>query len=132
MTAGEILRRAGISVGEVRTALPLVDPDAVRVRVARSWFRMLWAPGISALALPWGVYLHPRRLDASAMRLGVLLVHELTHIEQWRRLGTVGWLRRYLGDYLRRRRRGVPHAEAYRENPLEVEARALAGTFASG
>ncbi|WKZ83216.1 MAG: hypothetical protein QY307_02940 [Acidimicrobiia bacterium] len=132
MTAGEILRRAGISVGAVRLALPRVDPDGVRVSVARSWFRMFWAPGITALALPWGVYLHPKRLNASAERLGVLLVHELTHVEQWRRLGTIGWLRCYLGDYLRRRRHGMAHFEAYRANPLEVEARALAGTFATG
>jgi hypothetical protein len=44
------------------------------------------------------------------------------HVEQWRRLGAVGFLRRYLGAYLRWRARGYGHWAAYRRIPLEVEA----------
>ena len=51
-----------------------------------------------------------------------LLAHEAVHVEQWRRLGVVGFLRRYLGSYLGFRLRGYGHWAAYRRIPLEVEA----------
>lgn len=51
-----------------------------------------------------------------------LLRHELVHVEQWRRLGAVGFVRRYLGSYLLWRLRGKGHVGAYRRIPLEIEA----------
>ncbi|MBV8160083.1 MAG: DUF4157 domain-containing protein, partial [Acidimicrobiia bacterium] len=51
-----------------------------------------------------------------------LLGHEVEHVRQWRRLGLVGFLARYLGAYLRWRLRGYDHWGAYRRIPLEVEA----------
>lgn len=51
-----------------------------------------------------------------------LLRHELVHVEQWRRYGAIGFLRRYLGSYLRWRLRGHGHWDAYRHIDLEVEA----------
>jgi len=51
-----------------------------------------------------------------------LLRHEVEHVHQWRRLGAVGFLRRYLGAYARWRLRGYGHWGAYRRIPLEVEA----------
>jgi hypothetical protein len=51
-----------------------------------------------------------------------LAVHEAEHVRQWRRHGTVGFLCRYLGAYLRLRLQGWPHSAAYRRIPLEVEA----------
>jgi hypothetical protein len=85
----------------------------------------MWARGISAVAVPWAVYVLPRHLDRPAGDLGRLIVHELTHVDQWRRLGLLRWARAYLGDYLRGRRRGMSHDEAYRQIGLEVEARAV-------
>ena len=106
--------------------LPEVDPGRVAVYRAAWWFRRLWASGITAVALPWGIYLHPRRLEAPIESLGPLMVHELTHIAQWRRLGPLGWARTYLGDYLRGRRRGLDHRMAYLAIGLEKEARDVA------
>jgi len=51
-----------------------------------------------------------------------LLRHELVHVRQWRTLGLIGFLRRYLGSYCRWRLRGYGHWAAYRRIPLEVEA----------
>src|SRR5688500_15517805 len=48
--------------------------------------------------------------------------HEAVHVGQWRHFGVVGFLRRYLGSYLRWRLRGYPHIGAYRRIPLEIEA----------
>jgi hypothetical protein len=56
-----------------------------------------------------------------------LIAHELVHVRQWRELGSVGFLVRYLGAYMRSRWRGLSHQAAYEAIPLEVEARALAG-----
>jgi hypothetical protein len=51
-----------------------------------------------------------------------LLRHELVHVEQWRRLGVVRFLVRYLGSYARWRLRGHGHRGAYLRIPQEVEA----------
>lgn len=52
----------------------------------------------------------------------VLLRHEAVHVEQWRTFGIVGFLRRYLSDYLRGRAVGLPHHAAYRAIRFEQEA----------
>jgi uncharacterized membrane protein YfcA len=74
-------------------------------------------PGADAITL--GRLVIVRRRAASSARL---LRHELVHVRQWRRLGVGGFLRRFLGAYLRGRVRGYPHKGAYRRIPLEVEA----------
>jgi hypothetical protein len=55
------------------------------------------------------------------------LVHELVHVRQWREFGTLGFLRRYLADYFRGRRKGLGHTAAYLAIRFEVEARELSG-----
>ena len=73
--------------------------------------------GSSAITL--GRVVIVRRAAASSARL---LRHEHVHVQQWRRLGVVGFLLRYVGAYLRWRARGFGHWGAYRRIPLEVEA----------
>ena len=51
-----------------------------------------------------------------------LLRHERVHVRQWRELGYLGFLRRYLGAYAAGRLRGYGHLAAYRRIPLEIEA----------
>ncbi len=119
----EALTKAGFDLERLAVALPTVDPSTVPVRVASRSFRLFWAKGISAVAMPWGIYVHPARLGRPAADIGNLMVHELAHIEQWRRLGTFGWVRSYIGDYLRGRRKGLGHHGAYRAIRLEKEAR---------
>lgn len=131
-SAAEVLAEAGIDRKRLEADLPSVNPSRIPVRQAPRWFRLFWARGITAVALPWGVYLHPRRLEEPMSALGPLLVHELAHIEQFRRLGPLGWAREYLGDYLRGRRVGLGHREAYRQIGLEVEARELADRYRDG
>jgi hypothetical protein len=126
ISAGEVLLLAGIDRDALAVDLPSVDPSRVAVWAASPWFRILWAPWVTAVALPWGIYLHPKRLEADAAELGPLIVHELAHIEQWRRLGVMRWFAAYMGGYRRARRSGLARTEAYRSIPLEVEARELA------
>ena len=56
-----------------------------------------------------------------------LLAHELVHVRQWRELGALRFLWRYLGAYLRGRLAGLGHRDAYAAIPFEREARALTG-----
>lgn len=56
-----------------------------------------------------------------------LLAHELVHVQQWRELGVIRFLRQYLADYLRGRRAGLSHWDAYGAIRLEVDARTRSG-----
>jgi hypothetical protein len=85
--------------------------------VARIWVGGPVPPGSDAITLP-GVIIVRRRAASDAL----LLAHEHVHVRQWRRLGWIGFLRRYLGAYLRWRLRGYGHWAAYRRIPLEIEA----------
>ena len=74
-------------------------------------------PGADAITI--GRVVSVRTAAAEDRRL---LCHETVHVHQWRRLGFFGFLRRYVGSYVRWRLRGYGHWAAYRRIPLEVEA----------
>jgi hypothetical protein len=79
-------------------------------------------PGIAGMALGrWVLVRRGHEHDRD------LIAHELVHVRQWRELGPVRFLLRYLGAYAGGRRRGLGHQAAYEAIPLEAEARALAG-----
>ena len=84
-------------------------------------------PGAAAITL--GSVVSVRRAAAANERL---LRHEAVHVSQWRALGVVGFLWRYLGCYTRWRLRGYPHWAAYRRIPLEVEAEWIARRAGGG
>lgn len=79
-------------------------------------------PGADAWTL--GSLVIVRRAAGSAL----LLRHEQVHVGQWRRLGVVGFLTRYVAAYVRGRLAGYPHVGAYRRIPLEIEADWVART----
>ena len=80
-------------------------------------------PGAAAITI--GPVISVRARSAGNARL---LRHDLVHVRQWRSLGVVGFLARYLRAYLGARLRGWPHWAAYRRIPLEVEAEWVART----
>lgn len=104
--------------------LAVRDPDQLphvgRVDVERARVIVVPAltPGVTGMTLGRWILLR-RGHD----RDEGLIAHELVHVEQWRRLGPVRFLREYLGDYVRARRDGLDHPAAYRAIRLEVEAR---------
>jgi hypothetical protein len=83
------------------------------------------APGTDAMAL--GRLVLVRRGHG---RSGSLIAHELVHVQQWDRLGAVGFLGQYLLSYLRNLVRLRRHRLAYLAIPLEVEARERARRWA--
>ena len=134
--ADVMLAAGGIDPTRVSRVLRRVDPGTVRVAVASTWFRRFWARGIAAVCLPWAIYVQPglmERFETSAdpERVAVLIAHELTHLEQYRRLGALRHGFRYLSDYLVGRRRGLDHGSAYGAIGLEREARYVADVIAT-
>jgi hypothetical protein len=86
-------------------------------RGVRTWRGGPVPPGADAITL--GSLIIVRRAAADDP---LLMRHEREHVRQWRELGVFGFLRRYLGAYLRGRARGYGHRGAYLRIPLEVEA----------
>jgi hypothetical protein len=80
-------------------------------------------PGADAITI-WSV-ISIRKGAADDTRL---LRHELEHVRQWRSHGAPGFVRRYVGSYVRLRLRGYGHWAAYRRIPLEVQAEWAART----
>ncbi len=74
-------------------------------------------PGAAAVTI--GPLVSVRRAAADSSRL---LRHEEEHVRQWSERGSLAFLHRYLGDYLRLRLRGWSHWPAYRRIGFEVEA----------
>jgi hypothetical protein len=79
------------------------------------------------MTLPWAIYVKPGVLAGDRRVLGSLVFHELVHVRQWRDLGVVRFSLRYLAEYLRGRRAGLTHQEAYLAISLEEEARRISG-----
>jgi hypothetical protein len=126
-TVGAALVLLGVDRTVLVDVMPRVRPERVRLRVAPRWFTALWAKGIAAVTTPWGVFVHSNTVDrfaAADRSLGMLMVHELMHVEQLARHGVLAHTSRYVADYLRGRLRGLGHWEAYRAVRFEVEARA--------
>ena len=99
------------------------DYDTVKVSVAPSWLRRVWIGNVRAMTLPRRIFVSQEWFDRIvAGRAARLLRHESVHVDQWRRHGRVGFLSRYLWDYLRLRASGLSHQKAYRAIPFEKEA----------
>ncbi|CAN5818719.1 hypothetical protein BH23ACT5_BH23ACT5_06470 [soil metagenome] len=110
-----------------RAAIVPIRPEDVKVRPVPRRLQPIWPRGVGAMATPWGVYVRVDLLGGSPLALADLLRHELVHVRQWKTHGPMGFVRRYLADYVRGRRRRLGHGGAYRAIALEVEARHLAG-----
>ena len=109
-----------VAVRRVEGDFPLVPPaDVARARIVDV---PCLTPGVAAMTLGRVILLRTDHASDTA-----LLAHELVHVRQWRELGAVRFLWRYLGAYARSRAAGLSHKRAYEAIPLEVEARTLAG-----
>ncbi|HUO86730.1 MAG TPA: DUF4157 domain-containing protein [Thermoanaerobaculia bacterium] len=104
------------------------EDDLAAVRVHRGvGARLLTALlGASAVALGRRVFVSPagaRRLAARGASGVGLAAHEVVHVLQYRRHGTIAMLWRYLVDYLRGRRARLGHHASYRGIGFECAAR---------
>lgn len=90
---------------------------AARVRVVEVPFLPNGADGMTVGTV---VFLRDDR-DTSGDR--ALIAHELVHVRQYAEQGPLRFLARYVRDYLRGRRAGSGHRQAYLDIDAEVEAR---------
>lgn len=95
----------------------------IAVRGAPGWLVAVWGRGVAAMTLPRSIYVsEPALARILSGTAATLLLHESVHVDQWRRYGRVGFLVRYLGDYLKGRAVGLPHRTAYRAIRFERRA----------
>ncbi len=97
--------------------------DSVVIAAAPRWLTKVWRSDIAAMTLPHRIYVGDKALrkitDGKAAKL---LKHESVHVDQWQRHGRIGFLARYLSDYVRGRAAGLSHSAAYRAIAFEREA----------
>ncbi len=124
MWAADLLGR--FDTPALRVRLLPIDPAVVMVEPVPTWSRSVWPSWVAAMTLPWGIYVRSDLLGGDPEALARLLCHELVHVRQWQTLGVLGFLRRYLVDYLRGRARGLSHRQAYQAIGLETEASEVA------
>lgn len=122
-----VARLGGGDPDEMVSRLGLGDIDRVPIQPAPKWMVRVWRADVAAMTLPWAIYIRHDVLGGDSARLAQLVSHELVHVRQWQELGTLGFLRRYLNDYLEGRRRGMVHNQAYLAISLEKEAREISG-----
>jgi hypothetical protein len=88
------------------------------------WLRPFMARNVIAITLGRRIYLNGAAATRSIDYLDRLLRHELAHVRQVQRHGLIGFLVRYVTEYLRLLWRTRSMAAAYREISFEIEARA--------
>lgn len=117
-----LLARSGLGGDEMLVRLRPLEPETVAVRPAPRWLRAFMNRRVSAITLPWAVYLRAEVMGMPESALGRLMVHELVHARQWKELGFFRFTFRYLREYLVGRRRGLGHWGSYRAISFEQEA----------
>jgi hypothetical protein len=96
-----------------------------RLRIGYPWWLApLLMHGVLGITLGRRIYLSA---SVAEERLERLLRHELAHVRQIERVGLLPFYWRYLVEYLRYRRAGLPSPEAYRRISFEREAEEAEG-----
>jgi hypothetical protein len=93
--------------------------DAIVRRGFPKWLRPLLMRNVIAITLGRRIWIadHVREED-----IATLVRHEMVHVRQMARLGLGRFLWRYILEYIRNRRRGLSHDDAYLAVSFEVEA----------
>ena len=95
-----------------------VDDQRAVVRTGFPWWlRPFLFRDVIAITLGRRIWISSRVRAAEP-----LIRHELVHVRQMAHYGVMLFLWKYVAGYLRNRRRGMGHAEAYLAIPFEVEA----------
>jgi hypothetical protein len=80
------------------------------------WLRLLLNRRTIAITLGRRIFVAEGYASESLIR------HELVHVRQAAELGVPRFLWRYVAEYVRNRRRGMTHDDAYRAISFEAEA----------
>lgn len=95
------------------TRFDLVSDSVTVARMPRLLEAVLGS-GVHAITLGSRIFIQSDRFESVVQGSEPeLIAHELLHVEQWRRHGKLGFLARYLSDYVRLRVLGLTHGQAY-------------------
>ncbi len=103
-------------IADSRPPLAARRPPAVRIGFPW-WMRPFLFRDVIALTIGRRVWISP-----DVREIEPLVRHELAHVRQMAEHGLLPFLWKYGRDYVRNRRRGLRHHEAYLAIPFEVEA----------
>lgn len=93
-----------------------IEEIGAKVRFAHPWWlKPFLLKGVAGITLGRRVYLK-EGTDLQSLR------HELVHVRQILRVGFFTFYWRWIAEYVRNRRRGMPADEAYRRISFEEEA----------
>src|SRR5262245_34133838 len=87
------------------------------IRVGFPWWLRPFLGAVVALTLGRRIWISPEAGDREAV-----IRHEMVHVRQMAEHGIFSFLWKYGVHYMRNRRRGMGHHEAYLQIPFEVEA----------
>ena len=103
----------------------LIKETRAIVRVGYPWWlRWFLARDVIGITLGRRIYLSPNVSKRSNSYMERLLRHELAHVRQVNRHGLLGFLVRYIAEFVRHFVREKSVAAAYRKISFEVEAAA--------
>jgi len=129
MKVATLIVAAGLDLDRMRAEFHPVNLDRVQVLPIPGLFLKFWPENVAAMTLGSRIFMKPSRLFGDPAGIKYLIIHELVHVRQWSEYGVFGFLRRYLGEYIRGRMQGLGHNTAYERNRLEVEASHLADRY---
>lgn len=102
----------------------LEEPDLWRIRGPKTLIaHATLYKRASGITLGRHVYIRRDLASAQGALPLTLVVHEVAHVAQYVQQGSVRFLARYLTDYARNLKSGMPDYEAYLNIPHEREAR---------
>jgi len=126
---GPVLRSLGVEPDDFARVAGLSDLEGVTIAAAPRFMRCLWVGSVAAMAVGRRIFVDPTRLAGDRRTLARLILHELVHVRQWRASGAIGFVGRYLADYLGSRLHRRSHLESYARIPFEIEARIVGASF---
>ena len=116
VSAVDVVVRSGVDSGDL-------DLSGVRIRKMPDLMQRIVGRSASAMTLGDTIYVHRDKYDRLIRgELRSLLAHELVHVGQFRKMGNVVFMARYLRDYVANRLIGLDHKVAYRAISVEAEA----------
>ncbi len=108
--------KAGLDTGDL-------DLSEVSVRLMPHWMQIALGSSVAAITLGTSIFVAQDRYESVVSgKNPTLLLHELVHVDQWRREGSVGFVSRYVTEYVRNRMIGLDHRTAYCSIGFEVAA----------
>ncbi|MEE8457200.1 MAG: DUF4157 domain-containing protein, partial [Acidimicrobiia bacterium] len=93
ISAAVTARKAGVDTGDL-------DLSEVSVRMMPYWMQVALGTSVAAITIGNNIFVAQDRYESVVSgKSPALLLHELVHVDQWRREGGVAFMSRYATEY---------------------------------